>query len=125
MTTAGHMHMGEASLPLETVHDLLAARRRRYTLYCLYMYATPIGLPDVAEQVTMWEHGVPSRELLDERLRTYNDLYHNHVPKLADADVVAYSQDEDVLDLARNAAQLRPYLEQAADRDLEGIDLSE
>lgn len=117
--------MGEATLPLETVHDLLAARRRRYTLYCLYMYATPMGLPDVAEQVTMWEHGVSSGELLDERLRTYNDLYHSHVPKLADADVIVYSQEEDVLDLARNAAQLRPYLERAADRDLEGTDLSE
>lgn len=124
MTTAGHTHMGETPLPLETVHDLLTARRRRYTLYCLYLYATPMGLPDVAEQVTMWEHGVPNGELLDERLRTYNDLYHTHVPKLADADVVAYSQDEDVLELARNAAQLRPYLERAADRDLEGTNLS-
>lgn len=120
MATNGHERMGESPLSLDTVHDLLAARRRRYMLYCLYLYANPMRLPDVAEQVTTWEHGTPSESMLDERLRTYNDLYHTHVPKLADADVVAYSQDEDMVELAPNATHVRPYLERAADRDLDG-----
>lgn len=63
-------------------------------------------------------------KLLNERLRTYNELYHSHVPKLVDADVVAYSQSEDMVELARNAAQLRPYLERAAEADLDEYDRS-
>lgn len=104
--------------PLDVVHDLLAVRRRRYVLYCLYLYANPMRLPDVADQVIEWEHGVQGDELLDERLRAYNDLYHTHVPKLANFDVVRYSQSEDMLELDRNAATLRPYLERAAEADL-------
>jgi hypothetical protein len=104
---------------LDTVHRLLASRRRRYTLYCLYLYANPIRLPDVADQVTEWERGRPAEELLDERLHTYNDLYHTHVPRLADADVVAYGQAEDVVELSRNAPRIRPYLERAAETDLD------
>lgn len=106
----------------DVIHDLLTARRRRYTLYCLSLYANPMWLPDVAEQVAEWEHDAPGDDLLDERLRTYNDLYHTHVPKLADADVVAYSQSEDMVELARNAAQLRPHLERAAEADLDAND---
>lgn len=100
------------------IHDLLTVRCRRYTLYCLYLRANPVRLPDVAEQVAEWEHGVSGDELLDERLRTYNELYHTHVPKLADVNVVAYSQSEDMVELARNAAQLRPYLKRIAETDL-------
>lgn len=106
-------------LSVGVVHDLLVARRRRYLLYCLHRYTNPVGLPHVADQVTEWEHGVPAEEVLDERLRTYNDLYHTHVPALANADVVAYDQSDDAVELARNAAQLRPYLERTAETDLD------
>jgi hypothetical protein len=109
-------------LSVEEINDLLAARRRRYVLYCLYLYANPVQLADVADRVTEWEHGAPGEELLDERLRTYNDLYHTHVPRLADADVVAYHQSEDAVELARNAALLRPYLDHTAETDLEPTD---
>lgn len=108
----------ERHLPLDIVHDLLAERHRRYVLYCLYLYANPMRLPDIAELVTQWEHGAPGGELLDERLRTYNELYHTHIPELADSGVVAYSQSEDMLELDRNAVWLRPYLERASEIDL-------
>lgn len=104
--------------------DLLSAHRRRYTLYCLYLYANPMRLSDVADQVTEWEHGRPGDELLEERLRTYNDLYHCHVPKLADADVIGYSQEENMVELASNVDPLRPYLERTVEKDLERNDVS-
>lgn len=109
----------DEKLPLDTIHHLLSAHRRRYSLYCLYLYENPVRLPDMAEQVTKWEQ---SELNLEDRLRTYNDLYHCHIPKLADAAVVAYCQDEDTVELAENAAQLRPNLEQAAETDLKGMD---
>lgn len=122
MRTNGERRTTADRLSVGTIHDLLAKRRRRYTLYCLYLFANPMRLPDVADQVTEWEHGKPGGELLDERLRTYTDLYHSHVPKLAAADVVAYSQPEDMIELAHNAAHLRPYLEREAEADLNATD---
>lgn len=114
--------MTDEPLTIDQVHNLLAARQRRYLLYCLYLFANPIRLPDVAGQVSEWEYNRPENELLDERLDVYLSLYHNHVPRLSDAAVIAYSQSEDMVELGQNAAQLRPHLERAAERDLETTD---
>lgn len=108
----------DAELTLDTVHQLLSARRRRYALYCLYLYENPVRLADVADRVTEWEQDGTS--VPEDRLRMYTNLYHVHVPKLDDAGVVAYQQDEDVVELAANAARLRPHLEQTAETDLDG-----
>lgn len=116
--------MSEEDLSHDRVHDLLASRRRRYVLYCLYLYANPMRLPDVAGQVCEWEHGRPGDELLDERLHIYTSLYHNHIPELADLDVIAYSQSEDMVELDENAAQLRSYLERTVGTDLETTETS-
>ncbi|MFB6223971.1 MAG: hypothetical protein ABEH86_09930 [Haloarcula sp.] len=116
--------MTEEPLPFDKIHSLLSARHRRYTLYCLYLYTNPIYLPDVAGQIAEWKHGRPEDELLDERLDIYISLYHNHIPKLADAGVVSYSQDEDMVELGCNAQQIRPHLEQAAEKDLAPSDMS-
>jgi hypothetical protein len=69
----------------------------------------------------MWERTAP--QLPEDSLQTYNDLYHCHVPKLADAGVVSYCQSEDVVSLGKNAAQLRPYMEQAAETDLTAMNI--
>jgi hypothetical protein len=108
-------------LPIDTIYRLLSARRRRYTLYYLYRYENPVRLPDIADQITKWEG--PSPRLPKDSLHTYNDLYHCHIPKLADAGIVSYRQSEDVVSLDKNAVQLRPYLEQAAETDLKAIDI--
>ncbi len=118
----GERSTADDGLSLDVVHDLLSNRRRRRMLYCLYRYANPMQLPDVADQVTEWEQGSSADELLDERLHTYTDLYHTHVPKCADVGVVAYDQHQDTVELDRNAAQLRPYLERAAERDFAADD---
>jgi hypothetical protein len=79
-------------------------------------------LPDVADQIAEWEYGSPAHNLTEEALDAYTSLYHSHIPKLADADVVAYDQSEDMVELARNASLLRPHLEQTVKTDLETTD---
>lgn len=120
MRTASGRPATADHLSPDALHDLLAARRRRYTLYCLYLFANPMRLPDVADRVTEWEDGRPGGTLPDRRLGAYMDLYHSHVPKLVDCDVMRYDQEGDVLELGHNAPQLRPYLEWAAEVDLNG-----
>lgn len=104
----------DASLSTETIFGLLAARQRRYALHCLYLNVSPMHLPDMAAQVAEWEHDAPGKDIPDERLHTYNSLYHTHVPKLVENNVIAYSESDEMIELDCNAAQLRPYLELAA-----------
>ena len=97
---------------------LFADRRRRYALYCLFRFATPMTLPTLADRVTELEYDAPAESLLDERLRVYMSLYHDHIPLLAEADVVKYSQEDDTVDLAENASAIRPKVIRRATREL-------
>lgn len=114
MATKNRKYTPDAPLSTETIFGLLAARQRRYALYCLYLNVSPMHLPDMAEQVAAWEHNALDKDILDERLHTYNNLYRTHVPKLAETNVIAYSESDKMIELDYNAAQLRPYLELAA-----------
>lgn len=99
---------------------LLTAPRRRYLLYCLCRSGDDarVSLPVLADRVTEWETGAPAEERLDERLRIYMSLYHDHVPPLTDAGLVAYDQEADAVGLATDAEALRAYLRRTAPVDL-------
>lgn len=89
-----------------TVHDLLAADRRRHVLACLADHGT-LALPDLADQVAERERDTALPQIPeDEVLTVYLSLYHTHVPKLADADVVRYSQNRDTVALAADPDSL-------------------
>lgn len=99
---------------------LLAAPRRRYLLYylCRHGEDARVSLPVIADRVTEWETGAPAEERLDERLRVYMSLYHDHVPPLADGGLVGYDQEADAVELATDADALRAYLRRTAPVDL-------
>jgi hypothetical protein len=101
---------------LDTVFTLLAARHRRYLLRALHGAETPVPLADVADQIIEWEHDVPGEALPEKRLRVYMSLYHDHVPRLVDAGVVAYSQAADTVDRTPETTLFQTYLEQVAKR---------
>ena len=97
---------------------MLSEPRRRYVLYCLDRYSTPMELADVAELVLVWEHAGCPDDYLRERLYTYNDLYHEHLPVLCEADLVEYDQSEDVVSPGPAAAEVEPALERYRRSDL-------
>lgn len=107
-------------MTIDAIYRLLSARYRRYTVYYLYRYGDASRLPLIADQIASWE--TTEHPLPEDSLQIYNSLYHCHIPKLAEAGIVSYSQSEDVVTLAENASQLRPYLEQAAELELTTID---
>lgn len=94
------------------VKELLAHRRRRYLLYCLYLYSNPLKLADIADQLTIWGNDGPGDEYLRNRLRIYNSLYHDHLPAMQDADIVNYHQDDDMVDLGPAGKQLEPVIKE-------------
>jgi hypothetical protein len=106
------------SLPLDDRLSLLSSHYRRYLLYGLSKYTTPVSLAVLTDTVTGLEHGTPVEQYRDERLRIYTSLYHNHLPRLVDAGVVQYNQSEDTVDVGPNAPALVPLLESTIKHDL-------
>lgn len=83
----------------DDIPDPLTERRVRHLLYCLQLYATPMSLPDIADQLTVWEQGGRGEEFLQQRLRTYDSLHHDHLPRLCHADVVTYEPSTELVGL--------------------------
>lgn len=74
---------------------LLSDARRRKVLQILHDVDTPATLTDLARELVAREGGARPGEVEQQRLRQRRiSLYHNHVPKLADADVVEFDADE-------------------------------
>lgn len=95
-----------SSLDQSTLHDLLSSERRRHVLGCLAEHEQ-LALPDLADEVAAREHDEPLPQVPEDAvLTTYLSLYHTHVPKLADAGVLSYDQDTDVVALAADADEI-------------------
>lgn len=94
------------SLSTDRVFDLLSSQRRRYALACLSEHES-LSLADLADEVTRYERNTPISEIPEEDvLRVYTSLWHTHIPKLAESDVVTYDQDRDLVRLGENADRI-------------------
>lgn len=78
---------------------LLSNRRRRLALQILREFTTPLTPRELAEQIGKREY----EDLSDEERRSvYISLYHNHLPRLEEADVVVYDPDEEKVQPSTN-----------------------
>lgn len=104
-------------LSTDTVLELLAHPLRRELVDCLRAYEETLTLADVADEIAVaTSDGVPLTEIAPETVaEIYMELYHTHIPRLADHEVVRYDQERDLVALSENADQLNPYLELAAE----------
>lgn len=103
--------------PVDAIFDLLGHRHRRQLLACLRAAGESLALERVAAEIAAWDDDrspefVPPGEV--QRIRSM--LYHGHVPKLREHDVISYDPDRDEVALEPRAEYLVPYLEQAIDR---------
>jgi len=79
----------------DSIFQALASRRRRLTLRCLLEHRE-LTLPDLAELVAERESSENIAAIPADRVsRVYFSLYHTHLPKLEDADLVRYEQEGD------------------------------
>lgn len=68
-------------------------------------------LPDLAEEVARRKNDTSVRELSEEEIKqVYMDLWHVHIPKLVEADVVEYNQEQDAVTLAETADTVLDFL---------------
>ncbi|RQH03251.1 DUF7344 domain-containing protein [Natrarchaeobius oligotrophus] len=93
--------LDDRETPSESVDatlELLANERRRLFLQVMRTYGEPLTLPDVAEEVAVRETGSSVTELSAERVaNVYISLYHDHLPRLVDTNLLEYDQERDLV----------------------------
>ena len=61
-------------------------------------YGESLTLPDAAEEVAVRETGRKVTELSAERVhQIYISLYHDHLPRLVEANLLEYDQERDLV----------------------------
>ena len=98
-------------LELDHVYRALAHPRRRYLCYTLLEEAS-WSLPDLATKVAAWENEVSEDAVTEsQRRRVLVSLYHAHVPKLVDDEIIYFDEATETIRPAGNAAQVLSVLE--------------
>lgn len=99
--------VSEFDVGTDVLFDVLSDSRRRFVIACLREYATPMALGDLADELAIWEYDAEITEIpAAEVTSIYASLYHTHIPKMADAGVVEYSQERDAVTLAASSDEL-------------------
>jgi hypothetical protein len=92
-------------------YDLLSNPRRRYVLYHLDREGNPVSIGALADHVAAWENDTTVGEVgSQERKRVYVSLYQTHVPKLDEAGLVRYEQDEGTVELTDRITELTSHI---------------
>ncbi len=92
---------------LSDLADAIACPRRRHALACLAKHAQ-MTLADLADEIAVkeWEQridSIPAEAVLD----IYFALYYRHVPRLADAELVDYDQERDLVVLTDRGGRVK------------------
>ncbi|SER91311.1 DUF7344 domain-containing protein [Natrinema salaciae] len=97
---------------MEAACSLLAESERRFLLYQLAGNRTA-NIEDLVSQVAVWELDARPNAIDKEvRQRVYVSLVHNHLPRLADYDIIEYDLRSGDIVLAEGFEDIRPLLEQ-------------
>lgn len=102
-------------LPESDIFVLLAKRRRRLTLEILQESPSALTTMELAERLVDREFEDASA---DELRTVYLALRHNHLPRLAESDVVEYDVDRETVHPGVNFDTLVGVLERARMREL-------
>jgi hypothetical protein len=70
---------------------LLANRRRRLALRVLRESSTPLPAGELSDRIAKREYEEPT---VNDRRSIYLSLYHDHLPRLDEAGVAVYDEDE-------------------------------
>ena len=96
---------------LDTVFALLRDQHRRYLVSFLADRDSPVSLTELATAVAAWENDAERDEVPPDRTEAIRaELHHNHLPKLADAGLVAYDAETRTVTPTR-VEELSPLIE--------------
>lgn len=108
----------DSPLPLDTVFRVLAHPRRRQTLYYLTTCDYPVPLKELIDKVARQESEAHVGDIPAEVYEQVAlDLYHTHLPKLAEWGVIEYNKQVNLVALAGTLRPLDEYLHLAKQHD--------
>lgn len=93
-------------LSKDELFRILSNSRRRYIIYYLHEAGDEMSLKELAARIAAVENGTSVDEVTDEeRQRVYISLYQTHLPKLEEAGIVSYDDEERIVALTPEIAQ--------------------
>ena len=100
-------------LELQPVFEAIAHPRRRYLVYTL-AEETEWSLDDLATKLAAWETDTPEANIATlTRQEMSTSLYHTHIPKLVDLDVIEFDAATETITPGPHAVQVLTVLEGA------------
>lgn len=101
-----------AEISADETFELLRNRRRRTALRALDEHGPELTHGELAEHVAAHEYDVPRGDVTSvQRKRVYISLYQNHLPRFAEAGVVAYDADRGDVELCPASEALFAHLD--------------
>lgn len=93
-------------LSKDELFRILSSSRRRYIIFFLHEEGESVSLNELATRIAAEENDRPVEEVTDsERQRVYISLYQTHLPKLEEADIIEYDEDERMVTLSPETIQ--------------------
>lgn len=109
---------------IDATFDVLSDRHRRHILKSVLDHGQEIALSELAENIAARDTGPPrsevsprvsenSMEVPEDKVQEFTaSLHHVHIPKLADAGVVEYDTDRDIVRPTESTRQIEHILKQ-------------
>ncbi|PAU82848.1 transcriptional regulator [Halorubrum salipaludis] len=109
----------DVSLPEQEIFELLANRRRRFTIHALKRAGEAMDVAELSTRITAWETGTdPDTITYDDRRNVHTVLTRTHLPKLDEHDVVEYDAEAKVVEPTPALEDLDVYIEVLRGREI-------
>lgn len=100
----------------DLVFELLSSTRRRRVLYYLREHGGVATVNELAESIAAMENEIDVEDLnRQQRKRVYVSLYQTHVPKLVEAGIIEYDDNNGEVRLTDRAVETDTYLTPASE----------
>ena len=108
---SGNDSGSEDTLSTDEIFELLKNNRRREILYYLEEADGSAAVKELARNIAAREHDVPASSVTDKQYkRVYVALVQTHIPKLENAGVIEFDDDEQTMALQNKAMNLYSHL---------------
>ncbi|WP_256392641.1 DUF7344 domain-containing protein [Natronoarchaeum rubrum] len=110
--------MGRDAPTFDDVLDLCADRRRRIVLGVLVTQERSLTINDLTKAIVKHNHHEPLAEVSGETLTQIKaELHHRHAPRLADAGLIKYDRERQLVEPTDRFAQVETQLTEVLDAD--------
>lgn len=105
---------------MDEYFGVLSHRYRRYVVRHLQRSTKPVALADLTDALVRWETEQSPTTVPETRERIYAELYHTHLPKLAQICLLTFDPDANLVSRGRDADAVDSLLECAPERTQRG-----